>query len=136
MKDTDLQKVLDGLDKIGSVFGCSLVEWRHIIQDANTVWQKCPYQVGQLVQLTRAPKITREEGWGWLHASHFLIKGAAAYVATRQFYDGRFVFGLHFREESWIDFDGKVHPKTEKGLYMFGESWIQSFEETRYTEDF
>ena len=66
MKDTDLQKVLDGLAKIENVFGCSLVEWRHIIQDANTFWEKCPYQMGQAVQLTKTPEISREISWGWL----------------------------------------------------------------------
>jgi hypothetical protein len=136
MNDTDLQKMLEGLEKIGSVLGCSIIEWRYILQSANTIWQKCPYQIGQAVQLNKTPEITGEKSWGWLHASHFLIKGAIAHIKTRKFYDGRFVFGLNFQDESWIDFEGKIHTRPDKSLYMFGENWIEPFEQKQYTEDF
>jgi hypothetical protein len=136
MKDTDIQKIIDGLEKIGSIFGCSLIEWRHILQSANSLWSKCPYQIGQAVQLNKTPEITQEKSWGWMGSKHFLIKGAVAHIKTREFYDGRFVFGLNFQDESWIDFEGKIHPKTEESIYCFGESWLEAFDEKRYTEDF
>jgi hypothetical protein len=135
MKDTDLQKLLGGLEKIEKVFSCSLVEWRHIIQDAATLWKTCPYQVGQMVQLNKTPEVTEEKSWGWLGAKHFLIKGAAARVATREFYDGRFVFGLHFQDESWMDYQGHKQPVSKAGLYCFSESWLEKFVDKQYTED-
>ena len=135
MKDTDLPKLLEDLEKIGNIFGCSIIDWRYILQSANSLWQNCPFQVGQLVRLNKTPEITQEKRWGWMCGKHFLIKGAAATIETRSFYDGRFVFGLLFQDDSWISYDGKINPHTEKHIYSFGQSWLEPFVEKQYTED-
>lgn len=59
-------------------------------------------------------------------AKHFLVKGAKARVHERQFYDDRFTFGLIFEDETWINLEGIPQQVSEKHLYSFGESWLES----------
>lgn len=92
-----------------------------------------PYKVGDRVRLTRTPEITEEKSWGWLGSKHFLIEGATAVVREidiRKYKSddsGKFVYGLHFDNESWVDKDGQINMIADdrRALYTFGEDWLE-----------
>ena len=124
MKESDLQSIIDAIGHLEKITGGHLGSWKTYLRDANSIWQKCPYQIGERVMLVKTPVINAKESWGWLGAKHFLIQGATATVHQREFYDGRFIFGLYFDDETWIDHKGKKQPVDSPGMYMFGESWL------------
>jgi hypothetical protein len=126
MKEADLSVIINAMEQMEKITHVHLGDWKHIFKDACTIWQKCNFIVGDKVKLNKTPVINTEESWGWLGSKHFLIKGAMATVRTREFYNGHFVFGLHFDHESWIDGNGKARPvKDTKSLFMFSETWLE-----------
>jgi len=126
MKESDLLDLLDKVKKIENLTNGNLQHWIYVLNNANSLWLKAPFQVGDLVMLNKTPEITVEKSWGWMGSRHYLIKGALARVHERSFYDGRFVFGLLFEDESYKDYNGKINPVKEKHVYSFGESWLSS----------
>lgn len=124
MRESDLQGIVGAIEQLEKITGGHLGNWKYCLQDANTVWNKSPYKVGDRVALTKTPVINEHEAWGWLGAKHFLVKGAIATVVDRQFYDGHFLFGLHFDDESWMDHNGQKHLKDKPSMYMFWETQL------------
>jgi hypothetical protein len=125
MKENDLKDMIEGVKKIEEASHGNLQHWRYVLECADSIWLKCPFQVDQRVQLTKTPVINEKEAWGWLGSKHFLIKGAVAIVKERDFYKGVFSFGLHFDDQTWIDsFTKEIHSPKEKALYYFGERWL------------
>lgn len=128
MKENDLDKLIDKLKQVAKLFNYSMQDHIYSLECANTIWLRCPFSVGDRVVLTMTPEITEEKRWGWMGAKHFLVKGAVATVAEREFYDGTFKFGLKFDDDSWINStDGSINPIEEKnrGLYYFSEKNIE-----------
>ena len=124
MKENDIKDMLDGIKKLEEASHGNLQHWRYVLESANTIWQKCPYQIGDRVMLVKTPVINEKESWGWLCAKHYLIQGAIATVHQREFYQGKFVFGLYFDDETWIDLNGNKNKPDRPGMLMFGESWF------------
>jgi len=85
---------------------------------------RSPLQVKDRAILIETPVINDKESWGWLGAKHFLIKGAMATVKEVDFYKGKFIFGLKFDDDSWIDQDNVVHKRDKNSLYFFSEQWV------------
>ena len=102
--------------------------WKRLQECAKALFERGPFKEGDRVRLTRTPEINENTSWGWIGSKHFLVAGALATVREVDFYDGRFVAGLHFDDESWISFDGQVHPAAEKALYYFDEGWLERIE--------
>lgn len=126
MKESDFSEIIDNIKALEKMSHGHLSHWHCVMRDANTIWDRCPFKVGDLVMLNKTPEITPEKSWGWMGSKHYLIQGSLARVRERSFYDGRFVFGLLFEDESYKDQEGKLHPVGEKHIYSFGESWISS----------
>ncbi len=127
MKETDLPEIIAGLRAIEKATGGPMGEWVYRLEAANTIWQRCPFAVGQRVELSVTPVINNREAWGWLGAKHFLVEGAVATVVERQFYEGHFRFGLHFDDESWIHFETKEkHRPDQPSMYMFWEKDLRA----------
>lgn len=125
MREDDVEKIIEGIQTLEKLSGGNLTHWRYVLNNANSLWKRCPYKVGDKVQLNKTPEISFEKSWGWMGGKHFLIEGAVAKVADRQFYDGQFVFGLMFDNETWISpTDGKLNLPYSKCIYSFGESWL------------
>lgn len=84
-----------------------------------------PFSVGDRVQLKETPKI--QEGSGWYHCRHFLIKGAVGTIACRGYSDGAFTFDVTFDDESWIDRLGEKHltNANERHTFHFSETWLE-----------
>jgi len=133
MKEDDLSNIIEGVKILEKLADGHLPHWRYVLENANSIWLKSPFKVGDLVQLVKDPEITSENSWGWLGAKHFLIKGAKARINERQFYDGKFIFGLSFEDESWIDSEGIVRQVHKKAIYLFGESWLESADYSQLT---
>jgi len=132
MNDTDLDKVIDLIKQMENLLHGNMVNTIYALECANTIWLRCPFSVGDRVRLTKTPEITQEKAWGWMGAKHFLVEGAVATVADREFHNGMFRFGLKFDDDSWINHhDGVVHPREEekRGLYFFGEKSIERLEQ-------
>lgn len=124
MRETDIQNIMDGVKTLERLSGGNLHHWRYVLENANSIWQKSPFKVGDLVRLTKTPEISKEKSWGWLGSKHFFIEGAIAKVVERQFYDGLFVYGLMFEDETWIDMNGKKNLPDRPAIYFFGENWL------------
>jgi hypothetical protein len=126
MKENDLQGIINAVEQLEKVTGGHLGCWKTYLKDANTIWQKCPYKMGDRVALTKTPIINKNEGWGWLGSKHFLVQGAIATIVERDFHDGHFIFGLHFDDETWIDNNGNKQPVDRHAMYMFWETYLTS----------
>jgi len=124
MKESDIQNIINGVKTLEKLSGGNLHQWRYVLENVNSIWKRCPFQVGDLVKLTKTPEITKEKSWGWLCAKHFLIEGATGRVAVREFYDGLFRFYVVFDNESWIDHNGKVNAVDRQSHYSFSENWL------------
>lgn len=126
MKEKDIKDIIEGVKTLENLSQGNLSHWRYVLENANSIWQRCPFKVGDRVMLTKTPDINPQTSWGWMGAKHFLVQGAKATVEEREFYNGQFRFGLFFDDESWIDHRGILRPVDRKGLYCFGESWLAS----------
>jgi hypothetical protein len=124
VQESDIENILDGIKTLEKLSGGNLHQWRYTLENANSIWKRCPYQVGDLVRLTKTPEITKEKSWGWLGSKHFLIEGAIGRIAGREFYDGLFRFYVVFEHETWIDYQGAEHPVDRLAHYSFSENWL------------
>ena len=79
----------------------------NVIQDSLSVFNLCPFKVGDLVTLTKSPQIDRDNAPGWMGAKHFLKKGAKGIVKDREFLDGKFIIYVEFLEETYMNNIGK-----------------------------
>jgi hypothetical protein len=87
-----------------------------------------PFKVGDRVELTETPTITKSEAWGWLSAKHFLVKGAIGKVVEVDVDGDGFTAYVQFEEDSWIEGrTGRVNPtpSTDRGNYGFRERWLR-----------
>ena len=82
----------------------------------------CPFKVGDRVELSHDPKISKDNAPGWMPCRHFLIKGAKGIIRGRSYYKENFVFEVEFDDESWIDRDGNVRLASERGKHVFSFS--------------
>jgi hypothetical protein len=133
MREGDIKDMIEKTINLEKLLDARLNDWRYVLEGANSIWSLAQFKVGQLVRLNKTPEITREKSWGWFGSKHYLIKGALAVVKERQFYDGTFVYGLHFQDESWVDGNGICQPVSGKALYSFGERWLESAEYEQLT---
>jgi hypothetical protein len=77
-----------------------------------------PFKVNDNVILCKAPAL--EEGHGWYHCRHFLVKGAKGVVKEVDLGSKGFSFSIEFTDESYMDRDGKIHPTAENRRHTFG----------------
>lgn len=129
MKEKDIQDIISGIKTLEILAQGNLSHWRYVLDNAFSIWKRCPFQVGDMVRLSKTPIINEKTSWGWLGSKHFLVQGAVAKVHGRSFYDGQFVFELLFEDESWIDHNKIIHPvkPEDRGIFSFGESWVIPF---------
>lgn len=74
--------------------------------------------------------LDRSDRHGWRGGKHFLIEGAAATVKNIDYRSGRFVYNLHFDDESYMDIvTKKAVPIKDKALYCFQEKYLDEFKE-------
>ena len=125
MKENDL-KELDA--QLAAIYG-ERHKYNSTIEACTSIWQKCPFKVGNRVRLTQAPEISEDVAWGWRGSKHFLVKGAVATVMEREFYSGLFCFALHFDDETWIDMRGVKRKPDKPSFYYFSENKIESMSE-------
>lgn len=99
---------------------------------AKALFDRSPIKKGARVRLTKTPKISKTESWGWVGSEHFLVEGAMATVAEVDFADGLFSAGLIFDEESWIptlEPSRGPQPVDRKAQYWFTENWFEVVQE-------
>jgi len=126
MYEDSIPKIINALEQMEKTGFCNFRDMKYYLKNANSIWDRSPFKVKDLVRLNKTPEITIEKSWGLLSAKHFLVEGALARVQTREFYDGHFVFGLYFEEETWLSsIDGKKNVPDRKSLYCFGESYLE-----------
>jgi len=90
------------------------------LADIETLWMLCPFKVGARVRLRETPVISVEKCHGWLGAKHFLVAGALGTVHEVKFYDGLFVIGVVFDDETWMDPNTRELRRTDHpGIYSF-----------------
>src|SRR5258708_7658 len=116
MREESLPEIIDLIKSIEKLSNGHLGNARWALECANSLWQRAPFQVDDRVKLNTTPEISAEKSWGWMGAKHFLIEGALATVHHREFYDGQFVFGLAFDDESWINHDGIKHMRKPESI--------------------
>lgn len=124
MKETSLLTIIEVLDALAKITNGRLVEAICWLKDAQTIWERSPFKMGDKVKLNKTPEISEKKSWGWLGAKHFLIEGATATICDRQFYDGRFIFGCQFDNETYMDYHKAEHLPDRKSIYMFSENWL------------
>lgn len=119
MQDTDLNKILEQVKSLEKVLKVSLPDWRWILENANSIWDRCPYQMGEAVKIVYMKRINGNSGWK--SCEHFLHDGAVGVVKGREFYKGKFRFELTFDSESYKDQSGVIHPRPNEHTFNFEE---------------
>lgn len=87
-----------------------------------------PHKVGDRVRLVDAPPINERDSWGWMHAKHFIVKGAIAVVAWVEADGEGFSYFLQFDDDSWINTHTKAinpRPPTDRGTYGLRGKWLE-----------
>jgi len=102
--DAALDLLLDLSEKLGNHVNGDGFAWHfpRYRAYARALFERSPIKKGARVRLTKTPDINPKDSWGWMHARHFLIKGAMATVADVDFDKGRFSAGLVFDDESFV----------------------------------
>ncbi len=124
MKNSDIPNIIEGIQSLEKLSGGNLSQWRYTLENANSIWKRCPYKVGDLVSLVKTPEITEKKSWGWLGAKHFLKEGAIGRINEISFHDGLFFFYVTFENETWIDYEGVERPVSRLANYSFSEHWL------------
>jgi hypothetical protein len=122
MKDTDLDKLLEDISSLEKTLKIHLPHWKWVLESANSIWNRCPYQVGEKVQIVKMKKLEWDSQWQF--CTHFLHEGAVGVVKSRDFRHGKFGFHLLFETQSWKDKDGKTHPKPYENTFYFEENYL------------
>lgn len=66
MNENDLPKILEGIKVLEKLADGNFHHWRYVLENANSIWTKAPFKVGELVKLVKTPEITVEKSWaGW-----------------------------------------------------------------------
>lgn len=123
-----IDKVLAAVDAMADVvqYDSHKWHWKKLREYAKGLFDRGPFKVGDRVRLRETPEINQKDSWGWMHAKHFLVKGAEGVVGSVDFADGRFHALVAFDNETHLsDLDHKEYPVTRKGFYCFGERWLE-----------
>ncbi|MEW5860061.1 MAG: hypothetical protein AB1861_22180 [Cyanobacteriota bacterium] len=115
---------IEALEKsISSEFGYKL---KSILKSYDSIFNRfCPFEIGDRVVLIKSPDF--EKAPGWAGYKDFLIEGAIASVTERDYRKERFVFGLQFDNDSWVDSKGEIHltEASRRGVFYFSENSIK-----------
>jgi len=98
----------------------------------------CSFKVGDKIELSKAPKIDKDNSPGWRSSKHFLIKGAVGTINDIDYRNNKFVYGIVFDKESWLNLQGKEELTKEerKHIYYFPENFITKFNGDDIYRDF
>ena len=98
------------------------------IRDCKSIFDRCPFNVGDTVQLTKTPEITLEKSWVWFGSKHFLVEGAVCKVIDIDFYNGTFYFYVKFENQTWFDCNNVEHKPKDLNLFSFSEHYLSKTE--------
>lgn len=57
MKESDLKEMIDATRKLDNMFNGNFHYWRYVLDNANSIWKRCPFQVNDKVELIKTPEI-------------------------------------------------------------------------------
>lgn len=124
MNEQSVKNIRNLFEALKSTLGVNVNEHLYTLEQINYIWDLSPFKVGDRVVLTKTPEISETVSWGWLSAKHFLVQGATGGVVERSFRNGKFCFGIHFDDESWISSLTKeinpIHPD-KRAQYWFSQ---------------
>lgn len=129
----DIEKVKEGLkllDQGMRQLGAGPMDFycRQLTECYEYLLTLAPHQVGDRVRLVDAPDINERDSWGWMHAKHFIVKGAVATVAHVEADGEGFSYFLQFEDDSWINsYTKRINPRPAKdrGTYGFRGKWLE-----------
>lgn len=126
MNKQSLAQIIEALERLKELTGgYNIGDWIYSLRQANTLWDRSPFNEGDRVTLKETPDINPETSWGWMGSKHFLVKGSVATIKQIKFHDGHFIFGLAFDDETWIDTKGVKQSVGDKAIYSFSEKWVE-----------
>lgn len=100
--------------------------WKKLQAYAQGLFDRAPFKAGDRVRLTVTPDINEKDSWGWMHAKHFLVKGALATVHSVDFSDGLFNALCVFDDETYLHYHTKEKlPVDRPSLYHFWETKLE-----------
>lgn len=79
-----------------------------------------PLKVGDRCALKETLDLDKDSGW-YPHR-HFLIAGSKGTVVEADCGSNGFIFDVHFDNETWIDRDGKEHPRDKAHSFRLSEN--------------
>ena len=134
MKESTIRQQIEMLRAAKNVLSDDFIsDAAQDFQDALSIFDRCPFKVGDKVMLSPTFKPpTEESAPGWMFASHFLVKGATAVVCSRDFKHGSFRFSVKFDNDSSKHYStGKLKPTAfeDRGLFMFREDQLEKSDE-------
>lgn len=91
-----------------------------------------PFQPGDRVRLTKAPKIDKDNRPGWQHCKHFLVEGATGTVDSVDANAKGFNAAVKFDNESWTNSqtgEQTLVKPDDRGLFGFHESFLEVVQE-------
>jgi hypothetical protein len=107
MKDGDLVNLKKHLDALFSVLGKS--NGVSILDDAQSIWLRSPFNVGDYVSLKETPVINKDTNFGWRGYTDILVKGNRAVIKERHFNNGVFYYLISFDKDATVSFFCSEH---------------------------
>lgn len=120
----DIEKFEVYNEKVFGAFGYP-VPYTHkkMAELARALLAMCPVQPGDLAVITDPPVITKEGSPGWFSSKHLFTVGREIEVVQVDYYNGQFIIGFKFAQEShYSDFtkDMVQVDHERRGIYSMG----------------
>lgn len=119
----DLQLAISALS--GKEYVPSYGELTSILEQSLSIFKLCPFSINDLVVLSKAPLIDKDNAPGWMGARHFLKRGAKGIVKDREFYDGKFIIYVEFLEDSYINHLGNKVKSEKPAWYRMSAEYFK-----------
>jgi hypothetical protein len=127
-----IQFLIDKVHELQSLIGSGEYAYKmeSVLKNHASLFDRfCPHRIGDRVALSKDLGITQDAHPGWFPSRHFLIVGAVGTVLNADYYKTKFRFGVSFDDDSWIDREGVVRPRSDhqRGVYVLDEDVLEPF---------
>lgn len=116
------------IDIASQLFGQSINGYNEtlsILEESEYIFELSKFKENQIIKLNKTPIIDEKNSWGWIGFKHFLIEGATGVIKDVRIHKGKFQYGIHFDNDSYMSYHSKeLILSDKKGTFYFDESYI------------
>lgn len=102
MDEGSINALLTSMNNLNNVMGPSKLSVTIIkhLEESLSMFERCPFNVDDVLELTHTPVININTNWSWLNVKHLMIPGLQCKVVSRKFTKGLFWFSVEIENIS------------------------------------